>query len=777
MSTLYDVRTLIILLTVLLAGATGARATHSAPSQPAQTQETGLPIGRDTFRIAVSKDGIYEVTGAQLAGKGLVLNEVNPATLEMLHRGEPVAYEFVDRDGNGAFDADDAVRFYGWANDHGRGETLYTGRDNIFWLWSGGTPTTLSVRPNLAGQGLSAVDTFRETITVEHDNEPFSAWGINWDDAPNEPDNFYWAFFSQPDNQQLPFDLALPNPAEGGDNAQITVEVTAANDPNGGQPLDFRVAGSVNDRPDSFEESWTGARNINLMLDVPAAELASTSVIIHLTFDMQAAANRTTKPNEGLYLNRITAEYNRNLTARDNELIFHGRSPAEFQLSGLTTRDPDSLLVWDITNPRQPVAIEGVTPATTTPIGTAVGEQFIVTVVDNIRTLKPNQIARYRPTSIEPSGGHVDWLAITDAAFAGPVNQLAAHREGQGLATTVVDIHDIVNQFGYGFNTPAAIQAYLRHTTPAYVLLVGDATVNPRQLPCKAACPANYPWDHSEETFIVTHLSFTGRFQGLVPSDYPYTLLDNDLIPDLALGRLPATTAVNAQTMVDKILRFEAAEGEPWRSSTLFVADYDGTAFCEENAKVGTLLPGQSLGQQHLCMTETSEAAPFRQELSQIINGPGVGILNYRGHGSVTTWGKQARFLSTDNKDFWLNNFKPPIILSADCLDGHFAWPGISGLGETFLREVTHGGSVAHWSSSGFGYTSEHTVLHAGFYEGVFKHNLVRIGDAVNHAKTVYTQSNQHRSELYSFILLADPAMPVVEPQLDRMYIPLVSGK
>ena len=81
-------------------------------------------------------------------------------------------------------------------------------------------------------------------------------------------------------------------------------------------------------------------------------------------------------------------------------------------------------------------------------------------------------------------------------------------------------------------------------------------------------------------------------------------------------------------------------------------------------------------------------------------------------------------------------------------------------------------GSVAHWSSAGLGYSSEHTVLHSGFYEGMFDYGLNSIGDAANYAKIKYYQSGRYISEIYGFILLGDAAMEAV-PQSSPLSVGL----
>ena len=104
------------------------------------------------------------------------------------------------------------------------------------------------------------------------------------------------------------------------------------------------------------------------------------------------------------------------------------------------------------------------------------------------------------------------------------------------------------------------------------------------------------------------------------------------------------------------------------------------------------------------------------------------------------------------------NNNQPLMLLSADCLDGYFSFPGWPALSETLLKKADNG-TAAHWSSSGLGYSWEHDVLHQGFYEGLFEQGKTTVGEAVQYAKSIYTL---HESELYAFTLQGDPAMQLM---------------
>ena len=390
-------------------------------------------------------------------------------------------------------------------------------------------------------------------------------------------------------------------------------------------------------------------------------------------------------------------------------------------------------------------------------------------------------ISYYAPLSLDPPLGQAKWLAITDSSLRDAADSLAAHRSKE-MSAHVVDIEDVVNQFGFGFNTPQAIRNFLSYAItnwagapPEYVTIFGDATRNPVMKGC-SSCGSS--WNENALTLVVTDFSFADRWNGMVPSDFTMSLLfGDDLFADVNIGRMPANTPAEADQMVEKVILFETqriGEQLDWQKNFLFVADNDdsGGFFCDESELTASIIPdnsptlGMSFTKEYLCLEPptATNTPPLRTTMFERINGPGTQVLNYRGHGGVRHWAGGPNILDVFDAALFQNVGNPLFILSADCLDGYFILTHVSALGETIHRLDNNRGTAAHWSSSGFGYSYEHSLLHGGFYEGVFNHNYTRIGDAINYAKEQYILADismgvYYYSEVVSFILLGDPAM------------------
>lgn len=774
---------------------------RSLPEGVVNAPATSLPTGVATYKIEVNQDGIYNITGAALAAAGMNLANVDPNTLQMLHRGETVAFQFVDQNGNGRFEPNDSIRFYGWAFDGPRSEKQFI-NNNVFWLWAGGSAALINTRANLAGGGYPLAESFQETITKEPENFFFSTWTNRWDDFPNEPDSFYWDFIRQvaPNPVTKTYTIDLPDPIDSAFEGVYLAEFMTRENSLAGTTGTYTVTTRLNEVPTLGEVSWRGRRNVNAVGAMVNSDLVQPGAPGYPANEVAVSLNSRNIVVAEIYLNRITVTYERALLARNNQLIFSDvdGGQKEFQISGFTTGVPANALVWDITNPKRPEQIlmqashiSGGGPYTFQ-VGSshAPGARFIAAAAD--AALTAVSISRYTPTNLNPPGG-ADWIAISHNDFLPAAAALASHRAALGLTTYVVNINDIVNQYGYGFHLPAAIRSYLQHalgawaTPPSYVTIFGDATVNPRNLDCPTTGPgACSQWDKDEPTYVVTDLAFVDRFAGLIPSDHPMALLSgDDLLPDIGLARIPAQTLAEANAAVQKIITYEGQRlnnPQPWHDAILMVADDPdgGGNFCRENELVAEAIPSE-VDLTQLCLPEPTTAATdaLRTEMGQYVNDQGISTLNFRGHGSFTGWADTSGappLLSIGQSDFWLNGGRPVIILSADCLDGYFAWPNRPALGETFLKSLNNRGSVAHWSSAGLGFTFEHTILNRAYYVGVYDQDLLAIGDAVNFAKVQYHLSGSDDSEMYGFILLGDPAMQVyIQPEeVKNLYLPII---
>ena len=679
------------------------------PTEASFEQDSlSLPIGQNTLKITIVGDGIYTITGADIEAAGLPLNQLPPQTLTMMHRGQPIATHFIGNN-DALFEADEAIQFYGWAFDGPRYEKQFI-QDNIFWLWSSEPSNKIELLANEVDTNATQ-NWVTEIMIIAPENDFFSGWTDQWHTFPNEPDAWYWDRIpragSGVDEAELKYDIDLSDPRLNGADVILTTEWMSRAKSSTPGSLTHEVTVSMNNSP-TESLVWNGRKNVNLIQTVPATALSPNnnqlSVII-------------TTPDV-LYLNQAIVTYSRQLIL-DNRIRFTHETAKDLLIDVGETAI-DDLMLWQVTDPASPKIIN-IQPEhlnnTDLRIGKTTNEP-IDYILQKAQPQKPVAIERYVPVELAPHAQQATWIAISHPTFLPQAERLAAYRETHdGFTTHVINAEHLFNQIGYGFRHPSAINAYLQDTQhnwqepPQFVTLFGDATINPRQLDCQWSCQ-NSAWDTEEPTFLPTDLQFVDRFQGLIPTDQTMGMLDDDLVPDVMIGRIAAQTLAEAEAAVSKIMTYETAVSlqTHTQKDILFLADSTDAAgdFCQQNQNTAQRI-SSSQSTQSYCLpvdANQNDVINIHQALFQQINGQGSYLLNYRGHGSIQFWGGGDGILLSvaDNHSTlgaWLNHI-PTVIISADCLDGHFAWPGLPAISETLLT-MPISGTAAHWSSSGLG--------------------------------------------------------------------------
>ena len=759
------------------------------------SRATSFPIGVQTLKITVDTDGIYQIGYNDLVTAGMNPANLDTNTLQLMHQNQSVAYQFIG-DGDGIFESDEAVRFYGWAFDGTRHDKLYIGDNNVYFLYSGGSANTVTT-VNSSSSG-NVVNTWRSTITFEEDKFFTTTDDTQWEVSDNEPEAWYW--FGLKNGVTKTVSIDVPNPVSAGSSASLLTEVSNTNTKTG-----HVVDVNLNDTLlQTF--TWSFNRNKNLIhTGLPAASLQDGANSID--FWSHRLNDSGGIDFDDILVNRIALTYDRQLTAVNNELAFDYTTAGaqRFQVDGFTQNDPAAFYVWDVSNRLSPTVVNlsagditGSAGNYTANIGvTSTSDSHIVA---STQLRFPAALSTYTASSLEPAGGQAEWLALAHNTLESEANRLAAHRATfSNLTTHVVDIEDVYNQYGYGFAVPSSVQAFLTHALSnwdmSYALLIGDATENPRKLTCSLESFLHYTtcsstWNNTDENYVLTDFQFKDRFKGMIATDHTFaTLVGNDESEDIAIGRIAAQTSTDLKNTVDKIILFENSvqTGAAYTQNMLWLADNVdlGGPFCAENATVrNNHVTDSSITHKEICANNyyvadpwdqgpsSSVTAEIRTDFYNYLGTTGARIINYRGHGGNDDWA--GNLVTAQHDAEWANVGQPGIILSADCLDGNFVKSGQHTLGESFMKLDLNRGSAAHWSSTGLGYSTEHTVLHKGFYDGIYQQGHTRIGDAIQYSKNNYIAVNGgHISEPYSFVLQGDPAMIVVST-IQHVYLPIV---
>lgn len=262
-----------------------------------------------------------------------------------------------------------------------------------------------------------------------------------------------------------------------------------------------------------------------------------------------------------------------------------------------------------------------------------------------------------------------------------------------------VAIEDVFAEFGFGETTPQAVKDFLSYAyhnwdppSPRYVVLLGDATydykdymktgVSNRVPPLMVK--ASYLWTTSDPTYA----SVNGE----------------DLLPDLAIGRLPAATVDEARTMVEKIVAYETGDVSLDGLTVLIAdnADRAGDFHADAEELASGVLAGRDLRKVYLSELGTGGT---RDAILQSFD-EGASLMSYLGHGGIHLWASE-NLLNTSQVGSLSPQTQQPILLTMNCLNGYYHFPFFNSLSEELLK-ADGNGAVAAFSPSGL------SLKHAG---------------------------------------------------------------
>jgi hypothetical protein len=311
----------------------------------------------------------------------------------------------------------------------------------------------------------------------------------------------------------------------------------------------------------------------------------------------------------------------------------------------------------------------------------------------------------------------------------------------------VVKLDDVMNEFNFGVSSPEAIRQFLTYayrswrTPPKYVVLAGGGT-----------------WDYRDNLGTGGNLippAMASTSYGLSTSDNYLADVNEDHVPEMAIGRLPAVTPQELAIIINKIKVFEAAAG----NRVVLVADNpdDGGDFPVDSELIAGLFPSNYLLEKmYLDAYPSVDAA--RTMLLNYLNSGSL-FFNYIGHASYDMFAAEE-LLASDDIAALTNGTGLPVVTAMTCLAGEFAIPGYPSIGQLMLLK-DGGGAAAFWSSTGLSDNAEAKILDREFYNAVLYGNKKVLGDAVLQAFNKYMTVGTTPFMMDIFTILGDPALKI----------------
>ncbi len=275
---------------------------------------------------------------------------------------------------------------------------------------------------------------------------------------------------------------------------------------------------------------------------------------------------------------------------------------------------------------------------------------------------------------------NVDWSSPTNAAdyvilvppeawradFRTVLQPLADFRTAQGLRTVIVDVESIYNRYSYGLVDPLAIRSFcgdgFTHWTThplRYVLLAGAGALDFKHQRLSVT-------DYTACLIppLIAGQKFSSGEGMTVAIDAALGDVNNDGVPEIAIGRLPTTKTQDLAVVVQKTIAYEGAQ--PWKQQASVSADWTNTGikfylFPEGTDRIiGPLTgAGRTVVNHYISATDSGAVVRINSLLPALTAGSG--IFHFFGHtDEQNLGGGTSKFLR--NSDITSANWQKPTI-------------------------------------------------------------------------------------------------------------------
>jgi hypothetical protein len=229
-------------------------------------------------------------------------------------------------------------------------------------------------------------------------------------------------------------------------------------------------------------------------------------------------------------------------------------------------------------------------------------------------------------------------------------------------------------------------------------------------------------------------------------------------MPEIAIGRLPASTAADLKVMINKIISYETGAEGAWTSRALLTADVpdEGGDFNNDVDTIAALFPAEFSVDKlyHADLSASDMNAGIMSEINK-----GVAFISFFGHGGFDRLSQDGILMNSDVASM-TNGSKLPVITAMTCMVGNFAMPGENSLGEALLLRQ-NGGAIAIWAATDLSDDKPALDLDKAFFSEAFAGKTQVLGDIVLAAikKAGLGKNDMHILDMY--IILGDPALKV----------------
>lgn len=438
--------------------------------------------------------------------------------------------------------------------------------------------------------------------------------------------------------------------------------------------------------------------------------------------------------------------------------------------------NPGSARIWDISDPLNPIEKKLISDSTGTSFCASGGSPLEFISWKGLSQKSPLSVKFIDNQNLHGIMTAPDLLIVTYPAFQSAAEQLAAfHRKWDNMNVEIVKTDQIYNEFSSGKMDICAIRDFSRmlfqrsssSDSLKYLLLMGACSYD-----YKDRIPNNtnfVPIYESRNSIDKLKSYGSDDFFGFMEpqeGEWEETASGNETM-DIAVGRLPARTLAEAETVVNKIITYASSEMGDWRAKiTLFAEDGNYNLHLDNSEQHSTYLNQNDPDvlqnkiyidhYDQVTINGADRCPEAIVAIDSVINN-GIGVFNFIGHGGwngLTT----ENVINFTSINAWKNPTKLPLFITATCGVGVFDNPARYSLGETFVMRGNSGG-IGIISGTRSAYSTANLLMNTAILDYLYIPGI-KFGEIMRLSK------NNSFSSVYNrhFGFLGDPALNFIFP-------------
>lgn len=331
------------------------------------------------------------------------------------------------------------------------------------------------------------------------------------------------------------------------------------------------------------------------------------------------------------------------------------------------------------------------------------------------------------------------------------------------LKFKAIEVDEIFNEFNNGKKSPYAIKNFLYYARKNWkdslstLVLIGNAS-----------------WDVSKRMSYSVATDFVPSY-GFPPADYWYSLLDEDLFPDINVGRISIHSIEDGENYYKKLVDYYAIPDQPWMKNFLFLSGGENDAERAKFARIKSYFFDEYIQYGDFCGTSdsvakydksiggTAEAGEIRDKINK-----GALWVNFLGHANQSIF----------DMDGWqvnkLNNYQKYSFFSTiSCNTGAHADPGIihsRNEDYVFFKDKGFIGSIG---SSTYGWVDENRYIILRIVQNLSNPDskLEYIGDLLNFGKSGLANDGAQLQTKFHNAMIGDPLLKLRISRLPNLYV------